>query len=318
MKENDKIILAAVSRTLQVLSEGGTPIPVSLPNQDSPLYHLCQQTNALIDRCTSADNSREPAAGNRSGIPEPGSLLPVIIDHSPYGIISMDDSGVIAFGNRLAGFLLDISRETRLNGINLLHYLEKRGVDTAPLRHLLAAPPRQNSQRTIITFQDDIDVVSLSLSVISYPVQPEGKFHFLIFLEDLTGKTTLADAIQFYTENLETMVAEKTREIRAMQAKMIASERVAAMVTTAGGIAHELRQPLTTIIGNLELLLFNNGSPGQETLPGKKLETILQQAQRMADIIKKMEKLVEYQTKDYVSGARILDLDESSQEQQKK
>jgi len=43
----------------------------------------------------------------------------------------------------------------------------------------------------------------------------------VVFIEDLTGKATLSDAINFYTENLESMVKQKTKEIQAMQANTI-------------------------------------------------------------------------------------------------
>ena len=56
------------------------------------------------------------------------------------------------------------------------------------------------------------------------------------------------------------MVKQKTREIQTMQAKMIEAERAAAMISTAGGIAHELRQPLTAIIAATELLAEDNGN----------------------------------------------------------
>jgi hypothetical protein len=37
----------------------------------------------------------------------------------------------------------------------------------------------------------------------------------VVFIEDLTGKATLSDAINFYTENLESMVKQKTKEIQS-------------------------------------------------------------------------------------------------------
>ena len=88
------------------------------------------------------------------------------------------------------------------------------------------------------------------------------------------------------------------------------------MIGTAGGIAHELRQPLTAIIGASELLTDNptkDLDDGQE----RKLKMIYHQSLRMADIIKKMEELVSYQTKDYVTGTKILDINESSKQQLK-
>ena len=45
----------------------------------------------------------------------------------------------------------------------------------------------------------------------------------------------------------------------------------------------------------------------------KRLETIQKQCLRMAGIIKQMEELVEYRTRQYVDNKLIIDLEESSQ-----
>jgi signal transduction histidine kinase len=85
------------------------------------------------------------------------------------------------------------------------------------------------------------------------------------------------------------------------------------MIGTAGGIARELKQPLTAIIAAAELLADNLSKDldnGQE----RKLKMIYHQSLRMADIIKKMEELVSYQTRDYVTGTKILDVNESSKQ----
>ncbi|MBW1646366.1 MAG: PAS domain-containing protein [Deltaproteobacteria bacterium] len=301
-------ILAALNRTIQDLVEDRTPPALDLPPRESPFFPLCRQVNRLLAK----QRSTRTAGEIFPGAPDhPGPLLEAVLQHAPYGIISVTQEGRISFCNQLAGFMLDETRKTTLSGANLFAFLESRQVDTGTLRELMGSPPRRHSQRTTITFPDQQNPISLSLTIVGYRGRQEEEQLFVIFIEDLTGKTTLADAIQFYTENLESMVAEKTREIQAMQAKLIASERAAAMVTTAGGIAHELRQPLTAIIGNLELLTFNHEQKEEDPVQ-KKLNLVLQLALRMADIIKKMEQLVEYQTRDYVSGTRILDLDESS------
>ena len=84
------------------------------------------------------------------------------------------------------------------------------------------------------------------------------------------------------------------------------------MIETAGAIAHELRQPLTTIIGTIELLDSDDTVEGNSRL-SKRFKTIHAQCLRMAEIIKQMEQLVEYKTRPYIDGKLIIDLEESSQ-----
>ncbi|MBN2332717.1 MAG: hypothetical protein JXO49_09960 [Deltaproteobacteria bacterium] len=237
-------------------------------------------------------------------------LLQAILQHAPYGILDINPQGTIVFSNHLAEFLLG-NGMTSLVDDNLLNILQKRHADTKSLVQTITAESSLKSQRITVIVPEDDDAVSLSFILIPYRMPPSGNRHISIFIEDLTGKTALSDAIQFYTDNLESLVESKTREIKEIQAKLITAERTAAMVSTAGGIAHELRQPLTAIIGAAELL-HDHALENLEEAMQKKLSIIHQQSLRMAEIIKKMEQLVEYQTREYIRGTRILDIDESS------
>lgn len=54
-------------------------------------------------------------------------------------------------------------------------------------------------------------------------------------------------ALQQYSERLEEMVSERTRELREAQGQLIRTERLAAIGEMAGSVAHELRNPLSVI-----------------------------------------------------------------------
>ena len=79
----------------------------------------------------------------------------------------------------------------------------------------------------------------------------------------------------------------------------------------AGAAAHELNQPLTSVLGFSELLLRRTpeNDKGRE-----ELVTILREADRMAQIVRKIGKITRYETKSYVGHAKILDLDRASGE----
>ena len=271
------------------------------PAPDDPYYSLCLQINEFLERLA--------AASGGSNYENP--LLAAILENAPYGIITIDTQGTIEFSNKLADFLLDQS-DTTLAGRSFLEILLLKKADTRKLNLLLQEESTLRPQRITLTFSDQQDAITLSFTLIPYRSSSNDQRRIVVFIEDLTGKATLSDAINFYTENLESMVKQKTKEIQAMQAKMIEAERAAAMISTAGGIAHELRQPLTAIIAAAELLADNNTT--MDSHQERKINMIHQQSLRMADIIKKMEKLVSYQTREYVTGTKILDIDESSRE----
>jgi signal transduction histidine kinase len=89
--------------------------------------------------------------------------------------------------------------------------------------------------------------------------------------------------------------------------RLIRSEKKAAMMEVAGAAAHELNQPLTSVMTSTAMLrrLLADSDGGE----GRLLETLEQEAERMAAIIRRLGELTEYSTKSYVGNARIIDLD---------
>jgi signal transduction histidine kinase len=92
-------------------------------------------------------------------------------------------------------------------------------------------------------------------------------------------------------------------------------EKHAAVAELAGAAAHELNQPLTSIIGYSELL----GRRLEKESPlANAASVIITQAERMAEIVRKIGKITKYETKSYVGGAKILDLDKATSEAERK
>ncbi|MCC7536829.1 MAG: PAS domain S-box protein, partial [Deltaproteobacteria bacterium] len=92
------------------------------------------------------------------------------------------------------------------------------------------------------------------------------------------------------------------------QHQLALSEKHAIVAELAGTAAHELNQPLTSIMGYAELLkrrLERNASQYQAA------DIIVREAERMAEIVRKIGKITKYETKSYVGRTQILDLDRS-------
>ncbi len=99
--------------------------------------------------------------------------------------------------------------------------------------------------------------------------------------------------------------------LASAQEKLEVSEKQAVAVELAGAAAHELNQPLTSVMGYAQVLIRKLG-PADPRLP--MAQTILDEADRMAAIVRKLGSLTRYETKTYVGGAQIIDLDRSTQE----
>ncbi len=80
--------------------------------------------------------------------------------------------------------------------------------------------------------------------------------------------------------------------------------RLKALIELAGATAHELRQPMTVLIGYSELLKNTESEEQRDEI----LNIIKEQCFRMDDIIKKMFRITHYRTIEYTDGVRILDL----------
>jgi PAS domain S-box-containing protein len=95
------------------------------------------------------------------------------------------------------------------------------------------------------------------------------------------------------------------------QQKLQLSEKQALVAELAGAAAHELNQPLTSIMGYAGLIERQSAKDAGHL---RAVAVILSEAERMAGIVKKIGKITKYETTDYVGGARMLDLERAAPE----
>jgi PAS domain S-box-containing protein len=99
--------------------------------------------------------------------------------------------------------------------------------------------------------------------------------------------------------------------LASAQERLALSEKQTVAIELAGGAAHELNQPLTSVMGYAQMLVRKLGSADPHI---RIVETILNEAERMAGIVRQLGSLTRYETKSYVGGAQIIDLDRSAKE----
>jgi PAS domain S-box-containing protein len=133
-----------------------------------------------------------------------------------------------------------------------------------------------------------------------------------IFPISLTAAMIYEAGVPTATFGIFTDLRERVRveqQLAQAQEKLAVTEKQALVAELAGATAHELNQPLTSVMGYSELLLRKLPN---ETPTHRAANVIHSEAQRMAEIVRKIGKLTRYETKSYVGDQRILDLDRAS------
>ena len=97
--------------------------------------------------------------------------------------------------------------------------------------------------------------------------------------------------------------------LRRMQAQILEAERWRVLLETAGAVVHEMSQPLTAVMGNLELLLqrLPESAPERPTV-----HRIYENGERAVELLRKLQRLESYELKDYPGTTGILDIERSS------
>lgn len=98
------------------------------------------------------------------------------------------------------------------------------------------------------------------------------------------------------------------RDLDDAQTRLIETEKQAAIAEIAGAAAHELNQPLTSVVGYSEML---RRKIKEENPLRRPVDIIYREAERMADIVRKIGRVTRYKTKPY-GKANIVDLERSS------
>jgi PAS domain S-box-containing protein len=110
-------------------------------------------------------------------------------------------------------------------------------------------------------------------------------------------------------ENIVEVHHDVTDRRRAEQ-EQARRERLEGVLEMAGAVCHELNQPLTVLSLYCNQLLEGNA---EEDHLNNHMRYVLDKVHRMGAITKKLQKITRYETKDYVSGKKIVDIDKASQ-----
>jgi PAS domain S-box-containing protein len=224
---------------------------------------------------------------------ETKEFLERVIESSVDAVISADMSGKIRLFNRAAERLTGYDVREVVGCMNVSE-LYPQGMGEQIMRLIFSrdygGPGRLENYRADLLARDGSQVPALlSAALIMEHSHPVG-------------------SVCVYSDLRERLRMEA--KLNAAQEELRAREKQALIAELAGAAAHELNQPLTSVLGYAELI--RRRSP-EGSATSRAADIILREAERMAEIVRKIGTITRYETKAYVGGARILDLDRASE-----
>jgi signal transduction histidine kinase len=93
--------------------------------------------------------------------------------------------------------------------------------------------------------------------------------------------------------------------------KQLRRRKLEGVLEMAGAVCHEMNQPMQIILGNSDLLLMHIPENNQLTDKIKKIRVGID---RMRIITGKIKNITKYETKDYIGGIKIIDIEKASNE----
>ena len=90
---------------------------------------------------------------------------------------------------------------------------------------------------------------------------------------------------------------------RRAEVELVDARRLSAIGETTLSLQHEINNPLSALLGNAELLLMEMREKGEKN---ELLIVIHEQAMRIADVVRRLRRLKDPESVDYVGGTKII------------
>jgi len=223
-------------------------------------------------------------------------FLEKLVDNTVDAVVALDMRGQFILFNKGAEALTGYTAQEALGGLTAAHFFVGEGVDTELLARM-RSPEHGGPGRLALTREEVVTKsgervpVNMTGSIL---YEGEREVATVGILRDLRDRVQLE------------------RKLSDANLRLERSERSAEMIALAGTAAHELNQPLTSVLGYAELL---KRKLAPDDYAWAKVDIIHKEAERMKEIVRKIGRITRFETKPYVGEARILDLERASDEE---
>jgi len=194
-----------------------------------------------------------------------------IVETASDAIISTDSSGNIVSWNRVAGDMFGYSADEAVGkSITILIPERFRKAHQSGLERVVSTGKTKLIGGTVelAGLRRDGSEVPLDLSLAKWEIK--GGVFFTGIIRDVTERKHAERKLKEYSEMLEEKVNEvedRTRDLKESQVALIQADKMAGLGTLAGGIAHEVNNPLASILTYAQLMQ-SKAQKGTLTLDG--------------------------------------------------
>jgi len=122
--------------------------------------------------------------------------------------------------------------------------------------------------------------------------------------DDYVSKPSTPENLRARLEIAARRIAQEEAR-RAAESELARARWLAGIGETTIALEHEINNPLSALLGHAELLLMDGALSGDQR---EQLQVIREQAARIAEVVRRLAKLKNPRTVEYLSGARMIDL----------